>query len=111
MTKERTMTKSIYYRVVGRTVWTKDRECYGTRQDDRRVSTLKAKGRIADVIVSETAPGHCERTAMSITERAAHRQDMEAALRLAGSGSMDSHRRAAKVLREALKNNTPSRNG
>ena len=35
---------SIYYRSPGDTEWTRDRECYGTRQDDRRIATLRAKG-------------------------------------------------------------------
>ena len=34
---------SIYYRRAGDTEWTRDRECYGSRQDDRRVAKLRAQ--------------------------------------------------------------------
>ena len=35
---------SIYYRRRGTVEWTRDRETYGTRQDDRRVAKLRSQG-------------------------------------------------------------------
>ena len=35
---------SIYYRRTGETEWTRDRECFGGRQDDRRIAKLREQG-------------------------------------------------------------------
>ena len=37
------MAKSIYYRQRGERDWTRDREAYGTAQDDRRVRKLRSQ--------------------------------------------------------------------
>lgn len=40
---------SIYYRRTETDEWTLDRECYGSRQDDRRVARLRSQGYIVEV--------------------------------------------------------------
>ena len=48
---------SIYYRSSSTDEWTLDRECYGTKQDARRIAKLRSQGYEVKVRVDDIAEG------------------------------------------------------